>query len=78
MLKLDKTPANGVLTRGVFREQISPPNEVWFKIVTSIGAVGIVHLPVALCDALLEENLWKRLDAKDPLPEPSKRHLKAF
>lgn len=58
--------------RGVYREKISPPGEQWYKVVTSTGHVGIIHLPDELCDPALEENLWKRLDAKD-----RGRHLKA-
>lgn len=58
--------------RGVYRERIAPPGEQWYKVVTSTGKVGIVHLPEELCDPGLEENLWKRLDAKD-----QGRHLKA-
>lgn len=58
--------------RGVYRERIAPPGEQWYKIVTSTGKVGMVHLPDELCDPGLEENLWKRLDAKD-----KGRHLKA-
>jgi hypothetical protein len=65
--KQDSPPA-----RGVYREKISPPGEQWYKVVTSAGKVGIVHLPEELCDPALEENLWKRLDAKD-----KGRHLKA-
>lgn len=51
--------------RGVYRDRIAPPGEQWYKIVTSTGAVGVVHLPVELCDHGLEENLWRRLDAFD-------------
>lgn len=52
-------------TRGVYRDRVAPPGEQWYKIVTSDGKVGMVHLPIELCDPSLEENLWKRLDALD-------------
>lgn len=64
---------SGPPSRGVYRERIAPNGEQWYKIVTSTGKVGIVHLPAELCDASLEENLWKRLDAMD-----KERHLKAI
>lgn len=59
--------------RGVYEEEVAPPGEHWYKIVLSSGKVGIVHLPDELVDEDLAENLWKRLDAKDP-----QRHLKAI
>jgi hypothetical protein len=59
--------------RGVYRDDIAPSGERWYKLVTSQGKVGTVHLPAELCDPGLEENLWKRLDAKDPA-----RRLKAI
>lgn len=52
--------------RGVYVEETCPAGERWYKLVTSTGRVGLVHLPEELCDSTLEENLWKRLDAKDP------------
>lgn len=63
---------SGPSARGVYKEKISAPGEQWYKVVTSTGKVGIIHLPLELCDPSLEENLWKRLDAKD-----KGRHLKA-
>jgi hypothetical protein len=61
------------MKRGVYREKISPPGETWFKVVTSKGKVATIHMPNELCDPFLEDNLWRRLDAKDP-----ERHLKAL
>lgn len=55
---------------GVYREDIAPPGEQWFKIVMPSGAVGTVHFPDELCDEALQANLWKRFWAK------SKRKLK--
>lgn len=55
---------------GVYREEIAPPGEQWFKIVMPSGTVGIVHFPDELCDSGLQANLWKRFWAK------SKRRLK--
>ncbi len=52
--------------RGVFEEEIAPPGERWFKVVTSTGKVGTVHLPAELVDPPLLENLWRRLDRLDP------------
>lgn len=52
--------------RGVYVEATCPAGERWYKLVTSTGRVGLVHLPEELCDETLEENLWRRLDAKDP------------
>lgn len=54
-------------TRGVYVEEICPADERWFKIVLSNGKVGMVHFPAELCDDSLMENLWRRLDAKDPV-----------
>lgn len=52
--------------RGVFEEKITPPGERWFKVVTSSGKVGTVHLPAELVDPDFAANLWRRLDALDP------------
>lgn len=60
-------------SRGVYVEEICPDGECWYKLVLSSGKVGVVHLPAELCDETLEENLWRRLDAKDPV-----RRLKAI
>lgn len=60
-------------TRGVYVEEICPAGERWYKLVTSSGKVGMVHFPLELCDDALMENLWRRLDAKDPV-----RRLKAI
>jgi hypothetical protein len=59
--------------RGVYVEELCPPDECWYKVVLSNGKIGIVHFPIDLCDDALLENLWRRLDAKDP-----ERHLKAI
>lgn len=59
--------------RGVYVEEICPADECWYKVVTSKGRVGVVHLPAELCDDSTLENLWRRLDAKDPV-----RQLKAI
>lgn len=53
-------------SRGVFEEEIAAPGERWFKVVTSSGKVGIVHLPAELVDASLIPNLLKRLNNLDP------------
>jgi len=60
-------------TRGVYVEEVCPAGERWYKVVTSDGRVGTVHLPESLCDDSLMENLWRRLDTMDPV-----RHLKAI
>lgn len=52
--------------RGVYEEEIAPPGERWFKVVTSSGKVGTVHLPAELVDPAFAENLKRRLDALDP------------
>lgn len=61
------------LTRGVYEDEIAPPGWRWFKVVTSSGKVGMVLFPEELVDPDLTENLWKRLDARDPA-----RHLKVI
>jgi hypothetical protein len=53
--------------RGVYVEEIHAPEETWYKVVTSKGKVGTVHLPDELVDAGLYENLCRRLDTKDPV-----------
>lgn len=62
-----------LIGRGVYIEEVCPPDECWYKIVLSTGKVGIVHFPIELCDDALMENLWRRLDATDPV-----RQLKAI
>lgn len=52
--------------RGVFEEEVAPHGERWFKIVTSAGKVGTVHLPAELVDPSILDNLWRRLDRLDP------------
>jgi hypothetical protein len=52
--------------RGVYEEEIAAPGERWFKVVTSSGKVGTVHLPAELVDEAMMENLWRRLDRHDP------------
>lgn len=52
--------------RGVFEEEVTPPGERWFKVVTSSGKVGTVHLPAELVDPSLIPNLLKRLNELDP------------
>jgi DNA-binding Xre family transcriptional regulator len=59
-------PPLPVQSRGVYTEEIAPPGETWYKIVLSSGKVGIVHFPNELVDSGLLENLWRRLDARDP------------
>lgn len=53
--------------RGVYRDDLAPAGWRWFKIVTASGKVGIVHLPDELVDAAFTENLWRRLEARDPV-----------
>lgn len=53
--------------RGVYRERVSPPGEQWFKIVLSSGKIGLVYLPDELVDDALVENLWQRLERRDPI-----------
>lgn len=53
--------------RGCYEEEIAPVGERWYKVVTSAGKVGIIHLPAELCDDALIENIVRRLDAKDPV-----------
>lgn len=53
-------------SRGVYEEDVVPPGERWFKVVTSSGKVGMVHLPAELVDPGFAENLKRRLDAMDP------------
>ena len=61
------------MKRGVYVEEIAPPDEAWYKIVTSKGRVGVVHIPAELDDESVYDNLVRRLDAKDPV-----RQLKAI
>jgi hypothetical protein len=62
-------------TRGVYEEEIAPTCEQWYKIVTSTGNVGSVHLPDELCDEGTADNLWILLDRKDPMTDPSHLQL---
>jgi len=55
--------------RGVYEDDIVPPGERWFKVVTSSGKIGRIELPEELIDPSFEENLWRRLDARDPVHE---------
>ena len=71
-LSIAHTTAPAVVkgVRGLFREEIAPPGERWFKIVSSAGKVGLVHLPEELCDEWTEERLWAWLDDKNPERPP--------
>lgn len=53
------------MIRGVYEEEIAPAGQRWFKVATSDGQVGIVHLPASMTDGLIKE-LWDRLDRFDP------------
>lgn len=53
--------------RGVFEDEIVPDGERWFKVVLSNGKVGTVRFPIELTDPQFTENLWRRLDARDPV-----------
>ena len=55
--------------RGVYEEDMVPPGERWFKVRMSNGKLGRVQFPEELCDEALIENLWRRLDVKDPVAE---------
>lgn len=59
-------PSVGI-KRGVYEEEIHPPGEHWYKVVTSLGHIAIVHLPDELWDQNTADNLRRRLDAKDPV-----------
>ena len=70
-MPMPKRPSND---RGVYVEEITPPDEQWYKIVLSSGKVGTVHLPNELVDAtVLDEYLRCLLDTIDP---PHTRRLK--
>lgn len=55
-----------VPARGVYEDEIAPPDERWFKVVTSSGRVGVVRLPADLVRPGFAAYLWKQLDAVDP------------
>lgn len=57
--------------RGVYEDDITPAGERWFKLVTSSGKVGSIHLPTELIATDYVEGLWKYLDRMDP----EARHL---
>lgn len=59
--------APAVVARGVYEEEIHPAGEHWYKVVTSLGHVAIIHLPDELWDPSMADNLRRRLDAKDPV-----------
>lgn len=65
---------DGPLVRGVYRERLAPKGEQWYKVVTSAGEIGTVRLPESLCGADFDQQLWRRLDSKDP----QKTQLKAL
>lgn len=70
-MPMPKRPSND---RGVYVEEITPPDEHWYKIVLSNGKVGTVHLPDELVDStVLDEYLRCLLDTIDP---PYGRRLK--
>lgn len=56
--------------RGVYEEDMVSAGERWFKVRMSNGKLGRVQFPEELCDEAMVENLWRRLDAKDPIDEP--------
>jgi len=70
-MTMQKGPSND---RGVYVEEITPPGELWYKVVLANGKIGIVHLPDEFVDAsVLDEYLRCLLDTIDP---PYGRRLK--
>ncbi len=70
-MTMPKSPSND---RGVYVEELAPPEEHWYKIVLSNGKVGIVHVPDELVDStVLDEYLRCLLDTIDP---PYSRRLR--
>lgn len=66
--------------RGVYEEDLAPAGESWYKVVTSKGRIGIVHLPNELVlhgdqtPVSTLEQLWRMLDHGDP-PPPTLRRI---
>lgn len=53
--------------RGVYRNEVSGDGYTSWSIVMANGKAGFIYLPNELVDPLLTENLWQRLDKKDPV-----------
>jgi hypothetical protein len=49
---------------GVYEDEIHPPGEHWYKILTPSGAVGTMHLPDELWDRDVVGSLRKLFDRK--------------
>jgi hypothetical protein len=60
--------------RGIYINEIAPPEEVWYTIVLANGKIGTIHLPVEVHDVVDDcARLWRLLDERDPLPRLVRR-----
>lgn len=64
-------------SRGIYEDDVVPAGEKWFKLVTSTGRVGTVHLPAEMAEegTGVVTYLWNLLDRMDP---ESPRHLQVI